>query len=126
MSGRYTPIRFVKFTSYTSLDVPFYLFNKADGSYIPVEENTLAGVRFSVKIPGETDWENITFNEFCALADSQDLRNFRLVADIETGEEIKDSDFEIRDENPFTVVIKRVLKWITSLLNKLFSIFSKF
>ena len=125
MCGYYEPIRFVGFSSYTSLDVPFYVYNTTRQAYVPAENDTLEGVRFSVKLPTETDWETITFNEFCALADTQDLSRFRLVADIETGDPVQDNDFEIRDENPVLVVIKRVLKWITGLLNKLFSIFSK-
>ena len=124
MCSYYEPIRFISFTSYTSLDVPFYVFK--EDSFVPADNNTLEGVRFSVKISGEKDWETITFNEFCTLADSQDLSRFRLVADIETGEDVQDNDFEIREENPVVIVIKRVLKWITTLLNKLFSIFSKF
>ena len=124
MCSYYEPIRFISFTSYTSLDVPFYVFK--EDSFVPADNNTLEGVRFSVKISGEKDWETITFNEFCALADTNEINRFRLVADIETGEEVQDHDYEIKEEQPIVVIIKRVLKWITTLLNKLFSIFSKF
>ena len=123
MCGYYEPIRFISFTSYTSLDVPFYVF-KVD-SFVPADNNKLEGVRFSVKISGEEDWETITFNEFCALADTHEIGRFRLIADIETGEEVQDHDYEIKEEQSIVVIIKRVLKWITTLLNKLFSIFSK-
>ncbi|MBR5409104.1 MAG: leucine-rich repeat domain-containing protein [Clostridia bacterium] len=125
MCGFYEPIRFISFTSYMSLDVPFYVYNKTQDAFVPAENNTLEGVRFSVKISDGKEWTNISFNDFCALAETQELNTFRLVADMETGEEIQDNDFEITEEEPKESIIKRVLKWITSLLNKLFSFFSK-
>ena len=125
MCSYYAPIQYVSFTSYTSLDVPFYVFNKKEDAYVQAQNNTLEGVRFSVKVSGEEDWETITFNEFCTLADTHEISRFRLVADIETGEEVQEHDYEIKEEQPIVVIIKRVLKWITTLLNKFFSIFSK-
>ena len=125
MCNYYAPIRYISFLSYTSLDVPFYVFNKTEDAYVQAENNTLEGVRFSVKVSGEEDWETITFNEFCTLADTHEISRFRLVADIETGEEVQEHDYEIKEEQTIVVIIKRVLKWITTLLNKLFSVFSK-
>ena len=125
MCGYYEPVRFVCFSSYTSLDAPFYVYNKTAGDYVPAENNTLSGVRFSVKVPGEKDWETVTFNDFCILAQEDALGTFRLVADIETGEDVQDNDYEITEEQPPESVFKRVLKWLVGLLNKLFSIFSK-
>lgn len=125
MCNYFDSIRFVSFLSYTSLDVPFYVYNKTEGTYVPAENNTLEGVKFSVKITGDKDWQTITFNEFCVLADTNELGRFRLVADIVTGEDVQDNDFEIKEEEPQESFIKRVLKWITTLLNKLFSVFSK-
>ena len=125
MCNYYAPIRYVSFSSYTSLDVPFYVFNKTEDAYVQADNNTLNGVRFSVKVSGEEDWETITFNEFCTIADTHEIGRFRLVADIETGEEVQEHDYEIKEEEPIVVIIKRVLKWITTLLNKLFNFFSK-
>ena len=47
---------------------PFLTLEKGEDNYVLAEDNTLKGVRFSVKISGEEDWETITFNDFCALA----------------------------------------------------------
>ena len=117
------------FDSYTSLDVPFYVYDKGEKDYVPAENNTLTGVSFSVKISEDKDWITITFNEFCDFAASNQLSTFRLVADIEVGEEGGDqSEEEPVQESVFQIVeqaVRKVLKWITTLINKLFSIFSK-
>ncbi len=129
MCSYYDDVRFVHFDSYTSLDVPFYVYDKGEKDYVPAENNTLTGVSFSVKISEDKDWITITFNEFCDFAASNQLSTFRLVADIEVGEEGGDqSEEEPVQESVFQIVeqaVRKVLKWITTLINKLFSIFSK-
>ncbi len=138
MCGYYNDIRFARFDSYTSLDVPFYVYDKSVKEYVPVENNTLTGVSFSVKIQDGEDWITITFNEFCNLAASNRLGTFHLVSDLEVGEEpIDDPGAEPGDqpeegavqENAFQIMaqaVRKVLKWIVGLLNYMFNILSKF
>ncbi len=129
MCNYYDDIRFVRFDSYTSLDVPFYVYDKGAKAYVPAENNTLTGVSFSVKVSEDEEWLTITFNEFCDLGASNRLGTFRLVADLEVGEEGGDQGVEEPvQESVFQIVeqaVRKVLKWITTLINKLFSIFSK-
>lgn len=125
MCGYYENIQFVRFDAYTSLDVPFYVYDKSEETYVIAENDTLNGVRFSVKLPGDEGWESITFNEFCSLAAAQEIGNFRLAADLETGEEVQESTFKIM-LNTVQHALKAALKWIVGLLNYLFDILSKF
>lgn len=125
MCSYYDNIRFVHFDSYVSVDVPFYVYNKKEEAYVPADDNTLTDVSFSIKVSGEKDWDAITFNEFCALAGSHELGTFHLVADLETGEEVQESAFQIMMNN-IQIGIRKVLKWIVGLLNALFKLLSIF
>ena len=125
MCGYYDYIRFVRFDSYTAIDVPFYVYSQKEEGYVLAENNTLNGVSFSVKISGEDGWETITFNDFCALAGSHELGTFHLVAETESGEDVQESAFRIVLNN-IQSSIKKVLKWIVGLLNYMFNILSKF
>ena len=133
MCGYYSGVGYVRFDSYTSLDAPFYVYDKSVKEYVPAENNTLTGVRFSVKVPAGQDWDTVSFNEFCDLAASGGISTFRLVADLEIGEDPGEdpgegpSEGDVQ-ENVFQIVeraVKKVLRWITTLLNKLFGVFSK-
>ena len=125
MCSYYDEIRFVHFNAYTSLGTPFYVYDVGEKDYVIAENNTLNDVSFSIKVSGENEWETITFNEFCALAAENEVGTFHLVADLETGEEVKDSAFKIMLNN-VQIGIKKVLKWIVGLLNYMFNLLSKF
>lgn len=124
MCSYYDNVRYVRFDSYTASGFPFYVYDKREDAYVLAEDNTLRGVRFSVKIFGEEDWETITFNEFCVLAAEKEISSFRLVADLETGEDVQETSMSLIDRIQTT--IKRVLKWMTTLLNTLFKLLSIF
>ena len=124
MCSYYDNIRYVRFESYTANGFPFYVYDKGEDTYVLAEDNTLRGVRFSVKISEDEDWETITFNDFCALAAEKEITSFHLVADLETGEEVQETSMSLVDR--IQTVIKRVLKWMTSLLNTLFKLLSIF
>lgn len=125
MCGYYDEINYVKFRSYTSLDVPFYVFDATKQKYVELEDSTLKGVSFSVKIYGEEDWETVTFNYFCEHAQDEDLGSFHLVTKIETGEDVQENSFRIILDQ-IRSSIRHALKWIVSLLNFMFKILSSF
>lgn len=138
MCSYYNDVHFAHFDSYTSLDVPFYVYDKSVKEYVPAENNTLTGVSFSVKIPDGKDWITITFNEFCELAASNRLGEFHLVSDLEVGDDPGEDPGEqpgaqpeegAVQENAFQIMaqaVRKVLKWIVGLLNYMFNILSKF
>ena len=124
MCSYYDDIQYVRFDSYTAVGFPFYVYDTKKDTYVLAEDNTLQGVRFSVKISAEEDWETITFNDFCALVAEKEITSFHLVADLETGEAVQETSMSLVDR--IQTVIKRVLKWMTSLLNTLFKLLSIF
>lgn len=124
MCSYYDDIQYVRFDSYTAVGFPFYVYDTKKDTYVLAEDNTLKGVRFSVKISAEEDWETITFNDFCALVAEKEITSFHLVADLETGEEVQETSMSLIDRIQST--IKRVLKWMTTLLNTLFKLLSIF
>ena len=123
LCGWFDPVNAVRFTSYTSTDVPFSRWDAEKGDYVAVENNTLEGVSFSVKRKDGGSWVDLSFNEFCALAAAGDLGTFRLVPETDAGEEIREPEMSIVDR--IISVVQGVLKWIVNLLNQLFRFFSK-
>ena len=124
MCSYYDNVRYVCFDSYMAIGFSFYVYDQGKDTYVLAKDNTLRGVRFSVKISGEEDWETITFNDFCALAAEKEITSFHLVADLESGEEVQETSMSLIERIQTT--IKRVLKWMTALLNRLFKLLSIF
>ncbi len=122
MCGYYDGINYVRFDSYASSDIPLYVYSEAKGQYVRAKRDRLDGVRFWVQTAGG---ETITFNEFCEKAGTDGLDTFRLVADTDAGEEVKESTFTIV-ANAIRAGAERVLGWIVKLLNYMFSILSRF
>ena len=124
MCGFYDDIRAVRFDSYTSEDLSFYVFNESTGRYSLSSEDTLTGAEFSVMvINGADEWENVTFNELCSLVAAGETDSFRLVTVTSENEEIKDTDMTLIER--VQEGIQRVLKWMVGLLNKIFQFFAK-
>ncbi len=124
MCGFYDDIRAVRFDSYTSEDLSFYVFNESTGRYSLSSEDTLTGAEFSVMvINGADEWENVTFNELCSLVAAGETDSFRLVTATSENEEIKDTDMTLIER--VQEGIQRVLKWMVGLLNKIFQFFAK-
>ena len=124
MCGYFDGIHSVRFDSYTSLDLPFYVYDPARGTYVTRHSATLEGASFGVGLPDGSGWRAASFNELCALAAEHELGTFCLTVDTETEEEIKDTQMEIRAPG-IQSTIQRVLKWIVGLMNFMFNLLSK-
>ena len=123
MCGMYDDIRAVRFDAYTSEDLSFYTYNAQTGRYTLSHEKTLSGVSFSVAVASGDEWARITFNEFCALAAEKELESFRLVTETEGEETYRDTDMTLIER--IQDGLRRVLKWVVGLLNKIFRFFAK-
>ena len=91
------------------------------------EGNTLENASFSVFLDSyETGRVEITFNQLCDGISDGSITDFYLVATDEKNDDVLDTEIEIKDEEEkednFFV---RALKWIVSLLNKLFKLLSR-
>ena len=123
MCGMYDDIRAVKFDAYTSEDLSFYTYNAQTGRYALSHEKTLSGVSFSVAVANGDDWKRISFNEFCTLAAEKELESFRLVTETEGEQTYRDTDMTLIER--IQDGLRRVLKWVVGLLNKIFRFFAK-
>lgn len=127
MGLMYSDIKYLKFNSFTCEDITFYHYDEANYNYVPIEGNTLENASFSVFLDSyETGRVEITFNQLCDGISDGSITDFYLVATDEKNDDVLDTEIEIKDEEEkednFFV---RALKWIVSLLNKLFKLLSK-
>ena len=127
MGLMYSDIKYMKFNSLTCEDITFYRYDEANYSYVPIEGNTLKNASFSVFLDSyETGRVEITFNQLCDGISDGSITDFYLVAADEKNDDVLDTEIEIKDEEEkednFFI---RALKWIVSLLNKLFKLLSK-
>lgn len=127
MDLMYNDIRYMKFNSFTCEDITFYRYDEANYNYVPIEGNTLENASFSVFLDSyETGRVEITFNQLCDGISDGSITDFYLVAADEKNDDVLDTEIEIKDEEEkednFFI---RALKWIVSLLNKLFKLLSK-
>lgn len=112
----------VSFDSFTSADLVFYTYDNDTGEKTIIPDSVIADAKFSIEISVDGVIETVSFNEFCEMAADGTLDEFYLVTQSEAVGEIEDTEMEIKS---FSDVIEYALKWIVSLLNKLFSLFSK-
>lgn len=125
MGLMYSDIRTMNFDSFTCEDITFYRYDEKNYSYVPVEGNTLKNASFSVFLDSyETGRVEITFNQLCDGISDGSISDFYLVAADEENDDMLDTEIQIKDEEDNFIL--RALKWIVSLLNKLFKILSRF
>lgn len=125
MSGYSDEIRFVRFHTYVSLDLPFYVYDEAAGRYVNTEDDTLRDVSFSVWFDEAGEWVNVSFNEFCVRAADENVGTFYLVAQTQAGEDIQPTGLALVMQH-IQEGFHRVLKWVVGLLNYMFNLLSKF
>lgn len=119
--NKYDNVDIIRFNKFTATDFDFYYFYEDDWRFEKCKDNTLEDAEFTVKINVDGEMQSISFNALCEMvANGETL--FTLVAKDRTETEIKDTDIEVKGESFF----EKALAWITSLINKLLSIFSRF
>ncbi len=122
LCGDFENIETVSFDSFISTDLIFYTYDSTTGQKTMIPDSVIADAVFSVEVLVDGVVEKVTFNEFCDMAAEGSLDEFYLITASETVGEIEDTEMEI---NSLSDIIEYALKWIVSLLNKLFSLFSK-
>lgn len=122
LCGDFENIETVSFDSFTSADLIFYTYDSTTGKKTMIPDSVIADAVFSVEVLVDGATEKVSFNEFCDMAAEGSLDEFYLITASETVGEIEDTEMEI---NSLSDIIEYALKWIVSLLNKLFSLFSK-
>lgn len=123
MCGDYEGVETVSFNEFTSTDLRFYTYDGKTGKKIPVPDSTVSNAVFSVEISTDGNIEKVTFNTLCEMAAKGTLDEFYLITQSATQGDIADTEMEI---NSIEDLITYALKWIVSLLNYFFSLFSRF
>ena len=94
-----------------------------NGDYGRIAENHLVEAEMSVKT---SDDEIISFNTLVSRLTDGSISDFRKELKDKEHEEINDTPVTTQDEEGGVIgAIRRALRWIVTLLNKLFSIVSR-
>ncbi len=122
MCEDYAEIEEAAFSSFTSTDLAFYTYNEETGERELIEDSHLSDAVFSVEILTNGEAMRVSFNTLCEKAADGTLEEFCLLTKSEAAGEIEDTEMEI---NSLEDLITYALKWIVSLLNFFFSLFSR-
>lgn len=106
-------------------DLQLYAYNEETSRYELISDYPLTNVCIKVSVPNESDYTEITWNDFCDMRKSDEIETFRLIITSDEYSEIDDSLIKIEDEEKQPSFIAYILKFFTALLNKLFKLFSK-
>lgn len=106
-------------------NLQFFRYDAESGFTEPIWDHTLTHAEVSVKIPDGDNRVAISWNEFCELGLAGDVDSFCLTVTADEYPEIEDAEIKIEDENDPPSIFQRILKFFTSLINKIFSLFSK-
>ncbi len=122
MCDDYDVIETIKFNKFTSTDLRFYTVNNETGEKSLIPDSTLHNVTFSVQVNNNGSTKQVTFNELCEMASNGTLEEFYLISNSLTDGEIEDTEMEI---NSIGDIFEYALKWIVSLLNRFFALFTR-
>ena len=126
LCGSYSDVNQIDIDKFICNNIQFFKTNKDSGFPEPIWDHTLTNAEIRVKVPTENDeWTETTWNYLCELGITDNLDNFRLTIVSDEYEEIEDTEIEIKDEEDIGF-FGRLLKFITSLIDRFFKIFSRF
>lgn len=116
-------VEYITFNRFTSTDLAFYRYNKETGKREMIPDSTISDVIFSIEVSENGSTKKVSFNTLCEMAANGTLEEFWLITESKTEGDIDDTEMEI---NSLSDIIEYALKWIVSLLNFFFSLFSRF
>ena len=121
---KYDNIEKVKFSDLAFEDIQFYYAND-EHMLVQVEGNELKNCEIYPSLTGSPD-EAVSFNELINKISDSSVETFYLITSAESHDNVDNPLIEIRD----TIAkvgegILQALRWIVTLLNKLFALISK-
>lgn len=122
MCDDYENVETVSFNTFTSTDLRFYTYDSKTGQKKIIPDSTISDAVFSVEVSQNSSPEKVSFNTLCEMAANGTLEEFWLITKSTTISDIQDTGMEI---NSLEDLITYALKWIVSLLNFFFSLFSR-
>lgn len=121
-SLQFENIEKITFTRFAFENITMFYYPGEGPERLKVEGNTLTNGEIYPIIFENGDDTPITFNRLCEGIADKSITNFTLIAKDDTHHEIVDTEIEVKEEESFIV---KALRWVVTLLNKLFSLISK-
>lgn len=122
---KYENIEKVRFSDLAFEDIPLYYANE-DHMLVRVEGNELKNCEIYPSLTNSPDGA-VTFNELINGISDSSVETFYLITSAESHDDVRNIFLEIRDGIARAgEIILRALRWIVTLLNKLFALISKF
>lgn len=116
--AQFGQIDLLQVQSLTFEDIVLYYYDEANASRVPIENNTLKNGEITAQVFKDGEIVNISVSELCnGIADGSITEFFLIVADEEHGT-LEDTQVQVKES--FADVIMRALRWIVTLINKLF------
>ena len=130
---QYDNMQKLAFRRFTFDSIPMYYYPKEDGSTQRIEDNTLVNGEMYPMIYVDGEATPITFNTLVHGLADKSISSFYLISSDENHKQIKDTPITVTDDNEdennseggFIGVIKKAMRWVITLLNKLFKIISR-
>lgn len=125
---QYDNIQKLSFRRFTFDSIPMYYYPEEDGGTQRIEDDTLVNGEMYPMIDVDGEATPITFNALInGLADTS-ISSFYLISSDENHKQIKDTQVTVSDDNDdsgFIGFVKKAMRWVITLLNKLFTIISR-
>lgn len=124
----YDDIQILSFRRFTFDSIPMYYYPDEDSGAVRIEDNTLVNGEMYPMIYIDGEATPISFNALVNGMADKSITSFSLIASDENHKQIKDTQITTKDddESGFIGAIKKAMRWVITLLNKLFSIISRF
>ncbi len=111
-------IDLLKVNRFSFEDIVLYYYDEANQSLAPIQENTLENGEIYPQVFDGNEIVRVSYNTLCnGIADGS-ITQFFLTASDEEHEVIEDTQVQVRES--FAEVILRALRWIVTVINKLF------
>lgn len=128
---KYDDIVKLSFRRFTFDSIPMYYYPKENGGAQRIEDNTLINGEMYPIIYVDGNATPISFNQLVAGMADKSITSFSLISSDENHKQIKDTPITITDsdenddESGFIGAIRKAMRWVITLLNKLFKILGK-
>lgn len=112
----------ITFDTFTFENITLFYYPGEGPERLKVEENTLINGEIYPTVYNYGEDTPITFNTLTQGIADGSISDFTLIAKDEKHHEIVDTEIEVKQEESFII---KALRWVVTLLNKLFSLLSK-
>ncbi len=125
---QYDNIQKLSFRRFTFDSIPMYYYPEENGGTRRIEDDTLVNGEMYPLIDVEGEATPITFNALVNGLADKSISSFYLISSDENHKQIKDTQVTVSDDTDdsgFLGFVRKAMRWVITLLNKLFKIISR-